>query len=198
MVILKEKTAALTGVEIGDEAVGKLLRYGRWLAEEAIVAGALGPAEEGRIFDRHIIGSLCFARGWEQPPAVCWDLGSGVGLPGIPLALLWPETRMILIDRSAERIRLARRAGRIVDVGFDVVERDLSELAGTVEAIVSRAAIPAPKLRLHLERLLVPGGRAVVSGAGDGSSLPPPGMEILLVPPGILDHDPRLLIMHRQ
>jgi 16S rRNA G527 N7-methylase RsmG len=117
-----------------------------------------------------------------------------VGLPGLALAVVWPQTELTLIDRSQKRLDLARRGARVC--GIEVATRlaDLEGLGGPVAAIVSRAARPASQLAPLLKRLLLPGGRAVVSGSRGPA---PPGFIDLVVPPweGSLDPAPRLLMM---
>ena len=160
-----------------------------WLNDEAVPAGGLGPGEGQRLETRHLADSLLYTGGWDQPPPECVDLGSGVGLPGLVLAVVWPSTEMILVDRSSKRCDLARRAARVAGIPVRVVESDIFALIGVFSAIVSRAAIPAQELRPVLDRLLAPGGRAVVSG--DGGSVD--GYRTLEV----LDRPTRLLMMQK-
>jgi 16S rRNA (guanine527-N7)-methyltransferase len=164
------------------------------LDSEAITAGALGPSEASRIEDRHLGDSIIYASAWDSAPTECWDLGAGAGLPGLVLAVLWPTCRLTLIDRSVRRIELARRGALVVGVEVDTKVTGIEDLQGSVEAIVSRAAVPAESLRPHLARLLAPGGQAVVSGTGD----PVSGYRNMDVPDGILDHSARLLIMRAE
>jgi 16S rRNA (guanine527-N7)-methyltransferase len=180
-------------IELSVEGVRKLERLADWLRVEAIPAGGLGPSEASVVESRHIADSLLFAAAWEQPPEECWDLGSGVGLPGLVLAIAWPTTRVVLIDRSAKRCDLARRAARVLELNIEVRLADLTSQAGRVEAIVSRAAMPATRLRPLLERMLAPGGTAVVSGG----QLEEPGYERMKIPAGALDQPVRHLIMRR-
>ena len=184
---------AFAGIELSLEGARKLERLAYWLRVEAIPAGGLGPSEADIIESRHIADSLMFAAAWEQPPEECWDLGSGVGLPGLVLAIAWPATRLVLIDRSAKRCHLARRAVRVLGLDTEVKQADLTSLVGSVGAIVSRAAMPASKLRPIIEQLLAPGGSAVVSGGLEDE----PGYERVKIPAGALDQPVRHLIMRR-
>ena len=52
-----------------------------------------------------------------QPGARCVDLGTGVGIPGVMLAMLYPETTWYLLDGSARRCEIARRAVRAAGLG---------------------------------------------------------------------------------
>jgi 16S rRNA G527 N7-methylase RsmG len=188
----RESLEALTGLRPSSETVGKLRRLADWLVSEAIPQGGLGPNEADNVIERHILGSAVFSIGFSQPPQICWDLGSGVGLPGMVLAALWPGTRVRLVDRSQKRCDMARRASRIVGIEVEVEMADITDLGGRVEAIVSRAAAPALRILPILETLLAPGGTAVVSGS-EASPVPP--FVAITIPQGVLDTPPRLLMM---
>jgi len=87
----------------------------------------------------------------ESFPAVSLDLGSGGGLPGLPLALAWPTTRWLLLDANARRADFLRHAASALDLSgrVEVIEQR-AELAGrgqlrsTVEVVMARSfAAPA-------------------------------------------------------
>ena len=179
------------GCSLNARQIRQLADLAAWLASEGVKSGALGPSETGRIEERHLADSVMYASAWRTPPGECWDLGAGAGLPGLVLATIWATCRLTLIDRSARRIELARRGARVVGLEVKTRIAGIETLEGPVEAIVSRAALPAAALRPHLVRLLAPGGLAVVSGTGN----PVPGYQTLEAAEGILDHSPRLLMM---
>jgi 16S rRNA G527 N7-methylase RsmG len=182
---------AFAGIDPSIGQVAQLENLGDWLRVEALPAGGIGPSEGHRIDDRHLADSIVYAAAWEAPPRHCWDLGTGAGLPGLVLAILWPRCRFTLVDRSARKIDLVRRAARILGLEVDTRVASIASLEGQTEALVSRALMPASTLLPHLRRLLSPGGLAVVSGSG----VPVAGYEEMPVPAGILDHSARLLMM---
>lgn len=186
-----QTSLAFAGIDPSDDQVAQLSSFGDWLRLEALPAGVIGPSEGSRIEDRHLADSIVYAAAWKSPPRECWDLGTGGGLPGLVLAILWPRCRFTLVDRSARKIDLVRRGARILGVEVDTRVTSIGRLEGRVGAVVSRALMPASALRPHLERLLMPGGLAVVSGSG----VPVSGYEEMRVPAGILDHSARLLMM---
>lgn len=89
-----------------DELFGDRLamaeQYAEILATDAVVRGLIGPRETDRIWDRHILN--CAAMHSVVPyESYVADVGSGAGLPGIPLALARPDLRIILIEPLLRR-----------------------------------------------------------------------------------------------
>lgn len=65
--------------------------------------GLLGPRESGRLWDRHILNSVAVAD--LLPPGVRFaDVGSGAGLPGLPLILLRPDLQLTCIEPLLRRV----------------------------------------------------------------------------------------------
>jgi 16S rRNA (guanine527-N7)-methyltransferase len=86
----------------------------------AIELGFLGPREGARLRERHIEDALALAEIRAPRPGERWaDLGSGAGLPGLPLAACFPETFFTLID--AHQRRLAWVATAAAELGLDNV-----------------------------------------------------------------------------
>ena len=142
------------GVTAPPGLLGQLERFETWLTLEGADAGGVGPAELPHIWERHLLDALMVACGTASPRRIV-DLGSGVGLPGIPLALLYPDAETVLVDRSGRRVRLARRASRVCGaVNVRVVQAAFEELAPQeADLVVMRASLPweeAPEvLRAH-------------------------------------------------
>jgi len=77
-------------------------RYAELLATEGVERGLIGPRETERIWERHILN--CAAVGELIPPGVrVADIGSGAGLPGIPLAIARPDLEITLIEPMLRR-----------------------------------------------------------------------------------------------
>lgn len=172
--------------------------FADWLASEAVVAGGIGPAEIDKIDQRHLADSVLLFSQIPLDTNRVWDLGSGVGLPGIPIAILLPETKVTLIDRAGRRVDLMKRAIRILELeNCQVVQSGIEDLTGESEVIVSRACLPPDRLGPTVRSLLAPGGKGVV--AGSWQSRPHvPDWEVVEIPPEVLDHTIWLLIMRRE
>ena len=86
----------------------------------AVELGFLGPHEGPRLRERHIEDALALAEIRAPQPGERWaDLGSGAGLPGLPLAACFPDTSFTLID--AQQRRLAWVAATAAELGLDNV-----------------------------------------------------------------------------
>jgi len=83
----------------------RLLRYERLLAHHAPALGLLGPADVGRVHERHVLDSLralpCI-RARKEYTLV--DMGSGAGLPGLPLAVALPDATFVLVEPKRRRV----------------------------------------------------------------------------------------------
>lgn len=192
------RAAEYAEIRPDDQQIELMSRYGHWLATEGWRAGGIGPKERDRIDLRHLADSVIFATCLPDSVGQVWDLGSGVGLPGIPLAICLPETRFVLVDRSGRRSDLMRRIIRILDLpNCQVWQEDIGQLWGSPDAIVSRASLPPDQLRAVAEQYLGPGGVAVVGGSWRDRP-EEIGWTTVEIPPFVLDRSVWLLIMRRQ
>lgn len=122
---------------------------------------------------RHVEESLDLLplRGW-SPGECVLDLGSGGGIPGIPLALVAPQVRLVLVERDrAKAAFLLSCLARLGLASARVEARDARELASLpgyqpADVLVSRAALPVPALLNAAGRLLRGGGAALVHVGG--------------------------------
>lgn len=130
------------------------MQYQDWLVDEAIPAGLLGPREGPKIFDRHIADSLAFTALIRQQARTLVDVGSGAGLPGIPIAIARPELEVVLLDRAESRTRLAARVVRMLGIENVVVcTEDAIAAKGCFDVVTFRASLrigPAMEAFLHL------------------------------------------------
>ena len=193
------RVAEWIGAPIGEDQLMALKEYASWLASEAIPAGGLGPDEGPRIWDRHVCDSLAFAVGWpNERPTTALDVGSGVGLPGIPLAIVWPETAWVLLDRSRGRTNLARRAVRVLGLGnVTAIQAELDQHRAYYDAIVARGVMEPAILAGKATRLLSPGGKLVIglSRTINEEREVPAGSRLQRIPPEVLDGGAEILII---
>ena len=188
---------------LNETQIGQLDRYVDWLLGEALPAGALGPEEGRRVWDRHICDALSFATAWPRNrPERAIDIGSGAGLPGIPLAILWPDTEWTLLDRSRKKVQLLRRASRVLNLpNARAIEGDLETQEDRYDAVVARGVQSPDRLREHIEGLLEPRGVAAIGLtrlAGGADPLTFEDEEVVSVPTSVLDGGAQILIIRHR
>ena len=192
------KAAAWAGIAIDPSQERLLTVLADWLIGEAIPSGGLGPGEADRIWPRHIADSLTFAVGWRDgpPPSTLVDIGCGVGLPGIPLAITHPGVAVTLLDRSERRLTLARRAIRVLGLGnLTTVGADATHPPGRFAAATMRAVFPAPDAVSVVTAFLEPEGTGVIGASRRVRPTHLAGATIVEVPAGVLDSPAWLLRM---
>jgi 16S rRNA (guanine527-N7)-methyltransferase len=163
------------GIGLASEQRAELLRFERWLSEEALPAAGIGPAEGCRLFDRHIVDSLAFQVGIPSDARVAVDVGGGVGLPSIPLAIVRPDMEFTLVERSLKRSELASRASRILGLAnYSVLAADVSVVDPTYDVALFRASLPVTQAAAALSGIVKPVGVGLlgVSRRSEQPSLP--------------------------
>jgi 16S rRNA (guanine(527)-N(7))-methyltransferase RsmG len=87
---------------ISQTSVDTLRAFGALVYERSARLSLVAEGDRRTLYTRHILDSLNPLPLFTEPPASALDVGSGAGFPGIPLAVVWPETRVILLE-SRER-----------------------------------------------------------------------------------------------
>ncbi len=137
------------------------------LAGDGVVRGLIGPREVSRLWDRHVLNCAVLQEAIPQGATVI-DVGSGAGLPGIPLALARPDLRIRLLEpsvrRSAFLTEVVQRLGlRLVEV---VRGRAEEGRRMPVDVVTARAVAPLPRLVSWCLPLVAVGGRLLaIKGA---------------------------------
>jgi 16S rRNA (guanine527-N7)-methyltransferase len=122
-------------------------RYAEMLATDGVVRGLIGPREAARIWDRHLINCAVVAELIEAGLSVC-DVGSGAGLPGIPLAVARPDLHVDLVEPMERRAAFLQEV--VVELGLErvTVTRSRAEEAtrGSYDVVTARAVAPLDRL----------------------------------------------------
>lgn len=152
-----------SAVELFGTALDAAKRYAEILAGAGVERGLLGPREVDRLWDRHILNCAVVGELLVSGERVA-DIGSGAGLPGIPLALARPDIHITLIEPLLRRSDFLRET--IEELGIDCLvvrgraeDRSVREEVGAADVVVSRAVASLDKLAKWSAPLLRPGGR---------------------------------------
>lgn len=129
----------------------------------------IGSSEPRWIVENLFLDSLLFLRVLPAELGSLLDLGSGAGLPGIPLKLVRPEIELVLVESRRRRASFLSGAIRVLGLpGTRVIngraEDLIRELAGHFDAVVMRCAGDTDTLLPLAVQFVVPGGAVIASG----------------------------------
>ncbi|MET8877027.1 16S rRNA (guanine(527)-N(7))-methyltransferase RsmG [Nocardia sp. NPDC004604] len=153
---------AAAAVVFGDR-LDLARRYCAALASTGVERGLIGPREVPRLWDRHILNCAVVGELMAEGATVV-DIGSGAGLPGIPLAIARPDLRITLVEPLLRRTIFLREF--IESAGLDITvvrgraeQSGVMKEAGGADVVTSRAVAPLAKLALWSLPLLRDHGR---------------------------------------
>ena len=149
--------------EVYGEHIGQARQYFDLLVRDGDLLGLIGPREMPKLWSRHILNSAVVADLVEDGQVVA-DVGSGAGFPGIPMAILRPNVKFVLIEP------MERRANWLADVVVPTLGlENVKVLRGRAEeaplrnydVTTARAVSALPKLLRMLVPLTTPGGQVL-------------------------------------
>jgi len=136
-----------------------LNRYVDILRSTGVEWGLLGPRESDRLWDRHILNSAALSELIAAGSTMA-DIGSGAGLPGIPLALLRPDLRVTLIEPLLRRSTFLTQTVEELQIAdrVEVIRSRAEDHHETYNVVVARAVAPLERLIGWCSPLRAPGG----------------------------------------
>ena len=143
--------------------------YVSQLATDGVVRGLIGPREVSRLWERHVLNSAAVAEAIPRDAHVV-DVGSGAGLPGIPLGLARPDVALTLVEPMSRRVEFLDQA--VAELAPDggrpwrvvrgrAEERSVAAAVGAVDVVTARAVAPLPRLVAWCRGLMRPGTQLV-------------------------------------
>lgn len=161
-----------TASDIFGERLPDAVRYAELLAEAGVRRGLLGPREVPRLWERHLLNCAVLSEVVPEGVTVC-DVGSGAGLPGIPLALVRPDLKITLLEPLLRRTTFLHEVVELLGLEeqVSVVRGRAEEVLNSfspVHVVTARAVAPldrlagwgVPLLRPYGEMLAIKGDTA--------------------------------------
>ncbi len=156
--------AAKVGVALDSPAFERFARYAELLDIWAPRTNLISCASARELVDRHFLDSLVLAELVADASTIV-DLGSGAGFPGVPLAIAFPRTRVVLVEPRHRRASFLREIRRKVATNTDVLVRRAEGPKNApgvaADVVVSRAVWSDEAIFTAAERWLRLGGRLV-------------------------------------
>ena len=165
---LLEAQAATWGLSLGRGQLERLLEYARLLASYDL-ANVIGTRDMNRILLDHILDALsCFLHEPLSHAGRLADVGSGGGLPGIPIKIVKPDLAATLVESTGKKARFLQYA--VDNLSLENVEiantrvEDLGrrqDYRGAYEIVTARAVARVSVVAEYCVPLLEIGGRAI-------------------------------------
>ena len=97
--------------------------------------------KDPHVMERHVLHSLGIAKVMRfQPGARVLDVGTGGGFPGLPLAVLHPETEFVLCDSIGKKIKVVEAAAKAAGLkNAKAIHARAEQVSGEFDFVVSRA-----------------------------------------------------------
>jgi len=199
--------AAFLAAHCPDAAPGEratwadqLKEYADTLQRAAAQFSLLSQGDRPFVVARHILPALRLrAALCAVPHRRVLDLGSGAGLPGIPLKIVLPDTEFFLVESRRRRANFLRQVVRQLRLHrIHVIHERLEDWSGPpvrMDVIVSRAVRPGPELVKHMRRCLA-AHAALLTTVGPQHGTIPRARPLVRHHLGDGDHGVRLALWH--
>lgn len=152
-----ERGIADLRVTLPDDAVARLLDYRELLERWNAAYNLTAIRDDREMIARHLLDSLTilpYVHGRSLA-----DLGTGPGLPGIPLAIAEPAREVLMVDSNGKKVRFLREAIRSLKLGnAKALQNRVEEVEGSFECITARAFASLADMLGWGGHLLAPGG----------------------------------------
>ena len=193
--------ARALGIDLSSAQQQKLLDYVGLLNKWNKAYNLTAVREPTEMVVRHLLDSLSVLPYVQATEII--DVGTGAGIPGIPLAIALPSLKVTLLDSNGKKTRFARQAA--LELGLtnvEVVQARAEQYRNATPQVISRAFASLPEMLEVAGPLLAPGGRMLAMKAAltdvemAGVQAPWQAQRITLKVPG-LDERRQLIILTR-
>ncbi len=135
--------------DLGESQRNQIFKYRDLLIEQNQLVNLVSRKDtKEQIFVHHILHSMSIAHFYTfNSNQQVMDLGSGGGLPGFPLAILFPETKFVLVDSIAKKMKAVQNMQDEMKLpNLEVIRSRAEELDREWDFVVTRAVAPMIKL----------------------------------------------------
>ncbi len=155
--------AAQLGIVTSEAQVDTLLAYVALLQKWNAAFNLVGTSNAQELLQKHLLDSIAIGPFIKNSPVL--DVGSGAGLPGIPLAITLPELSFRLLDANNKKVRFMRQAAIELNLSnIEIVHSRVENYQpnGTPSTVVSRAFAPFEKALDTLSTVCAEGGEVLL------------------------------------
>ncbi len=156
------------GLAVTEAEARRLAEYLALLERWNKVHNLTGITDHGEMIQRHLVESLAF-KPYVKGTRIA-DVGSGAGLPGIPLAITSPEADFTLIESRGKKVRFLRHVQGALGLANVSVEQSRAEdltPASPFDTVLARAVAALPELLTLSRHLLARDGILLVLTKAD-------------------------------
>lgn len=169
------------GLNLEEDKIAKLVKYVELLDKWNKAFNLTAVRDPMEMVSRHILDSLSIISHIDGD--LLLDVGTGPGLPGIPIAICFPEKQLYLLDSNIKKTRFLTQCS--IELGLPNIEVVHSRAEEFIppqkfDMIVSRAFAPLKNIIGWCQHLLLPEGRFLAMKG------PYPQEEIEELPPGFV------------
>ncbi len=150
-------------ISLAEDQYRQLWRYHRLLREKNAEYDLTRIYQFDNMVQKHYIDSVLPAVLLNRLPSPLLDIGTGPGLPGIPLKIVSPHTRIILSEGRHRRVLFLQEA--VSTLGLKGIEVHGGKIYASydrpVQGVITRAVEPMGSTLARVRRCLMPGGMAI-------------------------------------
>ena len=135
------------------------------------------------LYEHHVLHSLAIAKFLRfTPGTTVMDIGTGGGFPGIPLAILYPDCRFLLVDSIGKKVKVAAAVAEALGLqNVECIQERAEDEKRQFDFVVSRAVMPLPDLVKLVRKNVshktqhnaLPNGLIVLKGGGIDAEIAP-------------------------
>jgi 16S rRNA (guanine527-N7)-methyltransferase len=156
--------SARAGLSLAEPQMDQILRFTGLLVSRAVPLGLVSRSDSSRLLERHVLDSLRASSVISDRDRKVADLGSGAGLPGVVLAVSFPQSSVTLIEpreRAAGFLELVADRLGLSNVTIAMVPAEDVAAGMAVDVVTARAFGPLQRSWAVAWPILRSGGRMV-------------------------------------